>query len=220
VAYSDLSGTLDALRGGTDVVGRHKVRFVAARVVRDVTADGTQKQGARSRETVTRSALTDAADDGWCTSHSRYLWGFRLTRSSPPDGTPRALQLTSAEVDERDVALIILERCQRQGGETLAGRQGLRRPTVRRPSRATGRYHHAPRPQRGVRPRPHLAPIRHRIESIFWTCKDLLTSSATAPEHSQACANESSPDSAASPQPSPSMTHSAAHPCALVNYCP
>ena len=33
-----------------------------------------------------------------------------------------------------------------------------------------------------VRPRkdepgtgPHLAPIRQRIESIFWTCKDLLT---------------------------------------------
>ena len=22
---------------------------------------------------------------------------------------------------------------------------------------------------------PHLAPIRQRIESIFWTCKDLLT---------------------------------------------
>lgn len=22
---------------------------------------------------------------------------------------------------------------------------------------------------------PHLAPIRRRIESIFWTCKDLLT---------------------------------------------
>ncbi|HWY90562.1 MAG TPA: hypothetical protein VNY31_07805 [Solirubrobacteraceae bacterium] len=24
-------------------------------------------------------------------------------------------------------------------------------------------------------PGPHLAPIRQRIESIFWTCKDLLT---------------------------------------------
>ena len=22
---------------------------------------------------------------------------------------------------------------------------------------------------------PHLAPVRQRIESIFWTCKDLLT---------------------------------------------
>ena len=26
-----------------------------------------------------------------------------------------------------------------------------------------------------ARPGPHLAPIRQRIESIFWTCKDLLT---------------------------------------------
>ena len=33
-----------------------------------------------------------------------------------------------------------------------------------RPPRAT-------EPQTGV----HLAPVRQRIESVFWTCKDLLT---------------------------------------------
>ncbi|MGZ4229592.1 MAG: alpha/beta fold hydrolase, partial [Solirubrobacteraceae bacterium] len=43
VAYSDLSGTLDALRGGTYVVGQDRVRFVGARVVTDATANGTQK---------------------------------------------------------------------------------------------------------------------------------------------------------------------------------
>ena len=33
------------------------------------------------------------------------------------------------------------------------------------------------RPARRDEPQPrlHLAPIRQRIESIFWTCKDLLT---------------------------------------------
>ena len=33
------------------------------------------------------------------------------------------------------------------------------------------------RPRRNDEPGrgPHLAPIRQRIESIFWTCKDLLT---------------------------------------------
>jgi hypothetical protein len=33
------------------------------------------------------------------------------------------------------------------------------------------------RPPRQTEPqtRPHLAPIRQRIESVFWTCKDLLT---------------------------------------------
>jgi len=32
-----------------------------------------------------------------------------------------------------------------------------------------------PRRQDEHGPNPHLAPIRQRIESIFWTCKDILT---------------------------------------------
>src|SRR3954470_18663766 len=40
VAYSDLSGTLDALRGGTYIVDKDRVRFVPARVVTDATANG------------------------------------------------------------------------------------------------------------------------------------------------------------------------------------
>jgi pimeloyl-ACP methyl ester carboxylesterase len=53
VAYSDLNGTLDALRGGTYVVGQDHVRFVAARVVTDATANGTQTTSHR----VTRTSL-------------------------------------------------------------------------------------------------------------------------------------------------------------------
>jgi hypothetical protein len=40
--YSGLGGSLDALRGGTYVVGRGRVRFVGARVVSDAVADGVQ----------------------------------------------------------------------------------------------------------------------------------------------------------------------------------
>jgi pimeloyl-ACP methyl ester carboxylesterase len=54
VAYSDLSGTLDALRGGTYVVGQDRVRFVAARVVTDATANGTQQIGRRATRTTLR----------------------------------------------------------------------------------------------------------------------------------------------------------------------
>jgi len=56
--------------------------------------DSTPVECARSRETVERSALGDAADYGYCASHSRYfryLWGFRLHAIFAPDGTPRAL---------------------------------------------------------------------------------------------------------------------------------
>jgi len=64
--------------------------------------DSTPVPCAQSRETVRRSALGGAADYGWCASHSRYFWGFRLHAIFSPDGTPRALALTSPEADERD----------------------------------------------------------------------------------------------------------------------
>ena len=137
--------------------------------------DSTPVECARSRETVKRSALGDAADYGYCTSHSRFFWGFRLHAIFAPDGTPRALELTSPKLDERDVGLVLLDRCQRRGGETLLADKGYagrdfaaavsaRDATIVRPRRTD-------EPGHG----PHLAPIRQRIESIFWTCKDLLT---------------------------------------------
>jgi transposase len=134
--------------------------------------DSTPVECARSRETVKRSAL---ADYGYCASHSRYFWGFRLHALCAPDGTPRALTLASPKRDEREVGLELLERCPRRGGELLicdkgyAGRWFAEAvaelgATVVRPARKD-------EPGRG----PHLAPIRQRIESVFWTCKDLLT---------------------------------------------
>src|SRR4051812_45764391 len=50
VAYSGLTGTIDALRGGTYVVGQDQaVRFEAARVVTDATANGTQQKSRHGR---------------------------------------------------------------------------------------------------------------------------------------------------------------------------
>ena len=46
--------------------------------------------------------------------------GFGCTRSFAPDGTPRALELTSPKIDERDVTLALLARCD----ETLLGDKG------------------------------------------------------------------------------------------------
>ena len=137
--------------------------------------DSTPIECARSRETVKRSALADAADYGWCASHSRYFWGFRLHAIFAADGTPRALALTSPKRDEREVGLELLARTHRTGGETLLGDKGY---TGRDFARKVSELHATivrPRrkdePERGV----HLAPIRQRIESIFWTLKDLLT---------------------------------------------
>jgi hypothetical protein len=144
--------------------------------------DSTPVECARSRETVKRAgssqlagAISDAADYGYCASHSRYFWGMRLHAIFAPDGTPRALQLCSPKLDERDVGLLLLDRVPRHGPITLLGDKGYagrefatqvaqRDATIVRPRRAD-------EPGNG----PHLAPIRQRVESIFWTCKDILT---------------------------------------------
>jgi Transposase DDE domain len=137
--------------------------------------DSTPVECARSRETVKRSALGDAADYGYCRSHSRFFWGFRLHAIFAPDGTPRALALTSPKRDEREVALKLLARTARSGGETVIGDKGY---AGREFAQGVAELHATIlRPRRKDEPGngPHLAPIRQRIESIFWTCKDLLT---------------------------------------------
>jgi hypothetical protein len=137
--------------------------------------DSTPVECARSLETTRRSALAEAADYGRCASHSRFFWGFRLHCLFAPDGTPRALTLASPKRDEREVGLELLGRCNRVGGETLIGDKGYAGrafaaavaeldATIVRPARKD-------EPATGL----HLAQIRQRVESIFWTCKDILT---------------------------------------------
>jgi hypothetical protein len=146
--------------------------------------DSTPVECARSRETVKRGghsgladALSDAADYGFCASHSRYFWGFRLHTLFAMDGTPRAIALTSPKIDEKQVCLELVARCQRQPGQilTLIGDKHFRGRNFETDLAALDARIHRPRrknePGKGL----HLAPIRQRIESIYWTAKDILT---------------------------------------------
>jgi hypothetical protein len=146
--------------------------------------DSTPVECARSRETVKRGghsslgdALANAADYGYCASHSRYFWGFRLHALFAPDGTPRALALTSPKIDEKLVCLQMVARCERQPGQMLLliGDKNFRGKDFETELAALDAQIMRPRrkdePGRG----PHLAKIRQRIESIFQTCKDILT---------------------------------------------
>ena len=174
--------------------------------------DSTPVECARSRETVKRGgassladALSDAADYGYCASHSRFFYGFRLHTLMAMDGTPRAIALTSPKIDEKTVCLQLVARCQRAPGQflTLIGDKNFRgtqfqadlaalHATIIRPRRTDEPRHPAtttpastpalrpasqitPHPRPNQRHDPHLAPIRQRIESIYWTCKDILT---------------------------------------------
>jgi DDE family transposase len=137
--------------------------------------DSTPVECARSRETTRRSALADAADYGWCGSHSRFFWGFRLHGLFAPDGTPRAFTLTSPKRDEREVGIELLARAKRVGGEIVIGDKGYAGRSFAAAAKELGAT--IIRPARRDEPESavHLAPIRQRIESIFWTCKDILT---------------------------------------------
>jgi Transposase DDE domain len=144
--------------------------------------DSTPVECARSRETVKRAgasslggAIADAADYGYCASHSRYFWGLRLHTLCAPDGTPRAMQLTSPKANERDVCLQMLARVNRTGPLIVIGDKGYAGRDFEQDAQALDATIMRPRrkdePGRG----PHLAPIRQRIESIYWTAKDILT---------------------------------------------
>lgn len=89
--------------------------------------DSTPVECARSRETVKRGgsssltdALSDAADYGYCASHSRYFWGFRLYLLCATDGMPIAFELAPANASEREVAAEMLRRVQLDGYTVIA----------------------------------------------------------------------------------------------------
>lgn len=144
-------------------------------------ADSTPVECARSRETVKGSgsnchddAIGNAADYGYCASHSRWFWGLRLHTLMAPDGTPRAMALTSPKEGEREVCLRLLERVNRSGPLTVLGDKGYAGAEFQADAAALGATVVRPRrcDERGSG--PHLAPLRQRIESIYWTCKDIL----------------------------------------------
>lgn len=139
-----------------------------------VLLDSTPVECGRSLETTRRSALAELCGYGYCTSHSRFFWGMRLHLACSPDGTPRAAALVSADRPEREVALRVLPRALRGGetvicdkgyaGQEFAAKVALLGARVVRPAREDEPEHTL-----------HLPPIRQRIESVFFTCKDLLS---------------------------------------------
>jgi Transposase DDE domain len=136
--------------------------------------DSTPVECGRSLETARRSQLAQICGYGYSRSHSRYFWGMRLHLACATDGTPRAAALVAADRGEREVALKTLPGALR-GGETIvcdkgyAGHQFASTlaawgASVVRPARRN-------EPDQGV----HLPPLRQRIDSVFHTCKDLLS---------------------------------------------
>jgi len=82
--------------------------------------DSTPVPCGASRETVKRSRFAGHAAYGYCASHSRYFWGFRLYLLCASDGMPIAFELAPANASERDVAAEMLARVQLEGYTVIA----------------------------------------------------------------------------------------------------
>jgi hypothetical protein len=82
--------------------------------------DSTPVPCGASRETVKRSDFAGHAAYGYCASHSRYFWGFRLYLLCATDGMPIAFELAPANTPEREVAAEMLRRVELEGYTVIA----------------------------------------------------------------------------------------------------
>jgi hypothetical protein len=136
--------------------------------------DSTPVPCAGSRETVKRSDFAGYAAYGYCRSHSRYFWGFRLMLLCAPDGMPIAFDLFPANMPERDAAAEILRRVQLDGHTIIADKGFAGADFQQLVTDLGGRLL---RPDRKDEPHRHgsLAAVRQWIESIIDTLKGQLS---------------------------------------------
>jgi hypothetical protein len=136
--------------------------------------DSTPVPCAASRETVKRSEFAGHAAYGYCASHSRYFWGFRLYLLCAPDGMPIAFELAPANAPEREVAAEMLERVDLQGYTVIADK-GFAGEEFEQLMAELGAIFL--RPDRKDEPRRFggLGGVRQWVESIIDTIKGQLS---------------------------------------------
>jgi hypothetical protein len=140
--------------------------------------DSTPLPCAASRPTVKRSDLAGHAGYGYCASHSRFFWGFRLYLITTAEGMPVIWGLANPKIGEREVVQALLERDPQliRAGQVILGDKGF-----------AGRdfegfirdqlHAHLVRPDRKDEPARFgpLARYRQWIEAIIDTLKGQLT---------------------------------------------
>jgi len=136
--------------------------------------DSTPVPCAASRETVRRSQLAGHGGYGYCRSHSRWFWGFRLYLLCAPDGLPVGAELAPANAPERVVAAELLERSLAPGQLVIADK-GFAGADFEQQVAALGGQLLRP-DRKDERPRfGSLGGVRQWIESTFATCKQQLS---------------------------------------------
>jgi len=142
--------------------------------------DSTPLPCAASRETVKRSDLAGDAGYGYCASHSRFFWGFRLYLISTPEGMPVLWGLANPKLGEREVTQALLEADTEhqliRAGDVILGDKGFAGAEFEAFLRDELGAHLV-RPDRKDEPARFgkLARVRQWIESVFDTAKGQLT---------------------------------------------
>lgn len=140
--------------------------------------DSTPVPCGKSRETVKRSDLAGHAGYGYCASHSRFFWGFRLYLLCAPDGMPVVWGLANPKIGEREVteALFRHDRHLINPGQIIIADKGFAGRDFE--AFITNELHaELIRPDRkDETPRfGKLGGIRQWVESVFDTLKGQLT---------------------------------------------
>ena len=140
--------------------------------------DSTPVPCGMSRETVKRSDLAGHAGYGYCASHSRYFWGFRLYLISTPEGMPVIWGLANPKIGEREVTQALLEHDHHlvHAGQVILGDKGFAGKDFERFITEDLGAHLIRPDRKDEKPRfGKFGGIRQWIESVFDTLKGQLT---------------------------------------------
>lgn len=138
--------------------------------------DSTPLPCAASRETVKRSDLAGHAGYGYCASHSRFFWGFRLYLITTAEGMPIIWGLANPKIGEREVtrALLAHDHHLIASGQVIVADKGFAGRDF--DAFITDLDAHLIRPDRKDEPTRlgKLARVRQWIEAIIDTLKGQL----------------------------------------------
>jgi hypothetical protein len=147
--------------------------------------DSTPVPCGQSRETTRRSEFAGYAGYGYCRSHSRWFWGFRLYLICAGDGMPIGWELAAANIGERILAAEMLDRVPVAGHTVIADKNFSGAEFEDLMTRAGATFL---RPDRKNEPRRHgsLGAVRQWIDRPFGPARANSGSNTTAPARSPA----------------------------------